>query len=281
MSRPSRCRLLACDVDGTLLRGDASLSPQVAAAVRRAAEGGVEVVLCSGRRIRMLLRLIDALDLPSPVVANSGTLVKDPQTRENLWAEYLDADLAAEIVEELSGRGIAHTVHVDSGLDDIDFLVPSRANAPEFFDGYLDRNRGLWEPGRLDGHRLRDRVTVICAAGTPRHLRELAGDLARGRDGAFNHHVVSNVDYVGELLEIYSPKASKWKAVSWIAKTRGLQPADIAAVGDDENDIEMIQNAGLGAAVANAAPPVKAAAKMLIPSNDDDGIAALIEQILA
>lgn len=281
MTQPRRYRLLATDVDGTILRSDGRLSPDVATAVKEGCAKGLEIVLCSGRRFRKALPIVEALDLRSPVVINSGTVIKDPRTRENLRAEYIDQGLAARIVSDLIGYEIALTVHVDSDLDDIDFFVPSTANAPDFFLGYLEHNRDLWEPGQPGEHRFGARITVICAAGDPPFLRELGRKLAREYDGGFNHHVVSNVGYVGEFLEIYSPEASKWKAVSWIADARGIEHSELAAVGDDENDLEMIENAGLGAAVANAAPGVMAAASMHIPSNDDDGIVALIDHILS
>jgi Cof subfamily protein (haloacid dehalogenase superfamily) len=273
-------RLLAADVDGTLLRSDGTLSPAVADAVKAAAKGGLEVVLCSGRRFRKILPIVGALELRSPVVVNSGTLVKDPTTGENLLAEYLDQDLAERIVADLCLRKVAVTVHVDSPLDDIDFLVPCTQNAPDFFARYLDLNQEVWQPGLPTGHRLRDRITVVCAAGDPEELKRLGGELAHRYDGAFNWHVVGNVRYVGDFLEIYSPEASKWKAAERIARKRGIGPGEIAAVGDDENDLEMIREAGLGAAVANAAQCVRAAASMVIPSNDDDGIVRLIEEIV-
>ena len=273
-------RLLAADVDGTLLRSDGTLSPAVIDAIRAAAKEGLEVVLCSGRRFRKILPIVDALELRSPVVVNSGTLVKDPTTGENLLAEYLDHDLAERIVADLCSCKVAVTVHLDSALSDIDFFVASKENAPQFFEGYLELNRGLWEPGVPPDLRLGGRITVVCAAGDPEELKRLGRQLARRYDGAFNWHVVGNVRYVGDFLEIYSAEASKWKAAEKIARMRGIGREQIAAVGDDENDLEMIREAGLGAAVANAAQSVKAAASMVIPSNDDGGIVRLIEHIV-
>src|SRR3954452_9804623 len=94
----SRYRMLALDVDGTLLDPDGTLRPRTAEAVARAARAGIRPVLCTGRRYRRALPVARQLGLDAPLVCNSGALVKDPGGHRTLWRADLDVALVAEVL---------------------------------------------------------------------------------------------------------------------------------------------------------------------------------------
>ena len=80
------------------------------------------------------------------------------------------------------------------------------------------------------------------------------------------------------FLELMEPGVNKWEAVKTVAESYGIKPEEIMCIGDSNNDLSMIENAGIGVAVANAKPAVKAAAGMVTASNDEDGVAKVIER---
>src|SRR6478609_10318431 len=93
----SRYRILALDVDGTLLDREGVLRPSTAAAVARAARAGIRPVLCTGRRYRRARTVTEQLGLDAPIVCNSGAIVKDPASHGTLWRADFDAALAADV----------------------------------------------------------------------------------------------------------------------------------------------------------------------------------------
>src|SRR5271157_5555564 len=103
-SDASRFRILALDVDGTLLDPDGTLRPRTAAAVARAAGSGIRPVLCTGRRHRRARPIATQLGLNAPIVCNSGAIVKDPQDHRTLWRADFDPSLSRELH---AGLGVA------------------------------------------------------------------------------------------------------------------------------------------------------------------------------
>src|SRR5438309_9642030 len=95
----ARDRILARDVDGTLLDPDGTLRPRTAAAIARATRAGIRPVLCTGRRYRRARPIAEQLGLDTPLVCNSGAIVKDPKDHRTLWRGDFDQALAAEALE--------------------------------------------------------------------------------------------------------------------------------------------------------------------------------------
>jgi hydroxymethylpyrimidine pyrophosphatase-like HAD family hydrolase len=100
-------------------------------------------------------------------------------------------------------------------------------------------------------------------------------------DGRLAIHLLSTAKYLGCFLEFQDRAASKWRALERAAGDHGVAPEEIVAVGDDENDISMLEAAGLGVAMGNAAAVVKEAADVVTATNDEDGVVRLIDRLLA
>ena len=83
-----------------------------------------------------------------------------------------------------------------------------------------------------------------------------------------------------DFLELMEPGVNKWNAVKAVAESYGIRPEEVMCIGDSNNDLSMIRNAGVGVAVANAKPSVQAAAKIVTASNDEDGVARAIQMVI-
>lgn len=275
-----RYRLIAIDIDGTLLDSRSALRPAVRAALEHATAAGVRVVLCTGRRYRTALPVAQEAGLALPIVCHSGALIKDAATHRTLFAEPLPRSSVERLLDALDELHLTPFLYTDSFEAGTDFYVPRAAPLTVYHEDYLAKNEGWYEA--VDS--LRDEVPgeIIQAAAfaAPDELPEAKRALEARLGDAVTIHNLSSPKYIGRFLEFQSGRASKWAAVSSLARTRGIADAEIVAIGDDENDISMLRAAGLGVAMENADYPVKSAADVATASNDEDGVARVIEKIL-
>jgi Cof subfamily protein (haloacid dehalogenase superfamily) len=274
-----RYRLLALDIDGTLLDRSGTLRPRTARAVARAAEAGIRPVLCTGRRYRRALPIAEALGVEAPLVCNSGALVKLALEHKTLWRADLDPCLVADLLALYADRGEIAVSFTDRAPDDADFVVALDPTGRPLVDDYLGQNRPhadvdpTWaiDPARSGPHY------HICAIGE----RETMLDVRIAVESRFGGRVTTFVQrsprYQGTMCEVLRHDASKWSALLHLAELWGIAPAEIVAVGDDMNDAPMILGAGLGVAMGHAPAEVKAVADLVTLDEESDGLARFIE----
>ena len=274
-------RILALDVDGTLCDRDGGMRPGTAEAVARAARAGIRPVLCTGRRYRRARPIAERLGLDAPLVCNSGAIVKEPSGGRALWRADFDAPLLAAILAVFRDRDQLAVSFTDRGAAEADFVVERMPTGRALFDEYLSWNVEHAEvdpawPARAEGgvhfH--------LCAIGTLDEMRGFEAIVSARLDGRVRTFVQRSPRYEGFMCEILRRDASKWSAILHLAELWGVAPAEICAVGDDMNDIPMIEGAGLGVAMGHAPARVLAAADHVTGDYDSDGVAMLVDRIL-
>ncbi|HXH12162.1 MAG TPA: Cof-type HAD-IIB family hydrolase [Alphaproteobacteria bacterium] len=273
-------RLVAIDLDGTLLRGDGTMGERTQRALRAAAQRGVKVVICTGRRFRTTLPILEQLDLAVPVIVHGGQLIKDTKTFETLHHHYLPRDLAREVLIFLKAHNITPIVYVDLFAEGTDIFVDNDRDGHRFHRLYLERNR-------LHCRFVGDVTRVFCpqtihvgALAERSPLEELNVRLEQAFGEAIRHLVMNNTNDEGAFLEIMTPGNSKWRALSRLMQMEGIAPDQVICIGDEINDLEMIRHAGLGVAMGNAIPAIKAVADYITRSNEEDGVAHAVEQFV-
>ncbi|HEV3006855.1 MAG TPA: HAD family hydrolase [Pirellulales bacterium] len=275
-----RYRLLAIDIDGTLVNSRDELTDVTRAALRRASAAGVRIVLATGRRYSRALPLVAPLALDAPLVTASGALIKQPADHGTLFQAEFDRELLNATLAVVAEAGYEALLYSDSYGEGFDFYCPRIAvEQPELAD-YLAQNSGchrLW-PGLMNDPP--QGVFAGFAMGTRGQMLALEGELQRRLPGRLYTHVLRSPRYIGYMCEILPAGVSKWSGILRVAAMWGIAAEETCAVGDDVNDIPMIEAAGLGIAMANAQPEVKAAAHRIAPSHDDDGLAQVVEWIL-
>ncbi len=272
-------RLVALDVDGTLIDSRGRVTPRMRAALDAVRERGVQVVLCTGRRFRTARPLLAELELSGPVVVNNGVVVKDIASGQTLHASYLTQELVTAVLP-LAREGGPPLVYVDERDDDVDLLTERLADAHPFQQEYLSDNTRFFRAVDDLGARPIDAAILISLMADDARLtrvREVAESTLGDR---IRLHTILNKNYQGSILEFLSPEGGKWRALHQVATDAGIDSAEILAIGDDRNDTEMIRKAGLGVAMRNAVAEVRDAADHVTGSNDEDGAAAAIEHFV-
>jgi Cof subfamily protein (haloacid dehalogenase superfamily) len=273
-----RYRLLALDIDGTTLDPDGEITDSARKAVNEALRAGLRVVLCSGRRYRSALPIARSLGLPGPIVVHNGALVKDTTHGRTLEATYLAVELQTEIRAVLRTHG-APLVYVD-GWPDEDLLTESQGSVHPHQAGYLDHYGSLCRRvPDLDAAPRADALMMSVVADAPA-IETLRPHATRALGERVSAHALSNPKSGAHSLEILAPGTGKWPALRRLAGAEGIAPHEIAAIGDDRNDVDLIEAAGLGIAMGNAAPEVLAVADLVVSANDRDGVAEAIELVL-
>ncbi len=279
MPQTRRYQLLALDVDGTLLDRGGAIRPRTARAIALAARRGIRPVLCTGRRYRRALPIALQLGLDAPLVCNSGAIVKDPQGHATLWRADFDPALRDDLFRAFAEHGEPIVGFSDLGPDDSDFVVAQHATGRPMFDEYVELNR---PHARVDpGWSKRDDPHFhLCAIGERSRMTALESSLLGRFPGRIRTFVQRSPSYSGSMCEVLRDDASKWAAILHLAGIWGIDPSEIVAVGDDMNDLPMIQGAGLGVAMAHAPEVVLAAADHVTLCNHNDGVATFIEDVL-
>jgi Cof subfamily protein (haloacid dehalogenase superfamily) len=266
---PDLPRLVATDIDGTLIRSDRTLSRRTADVLGRITAAGTPVALVTGRPVRWLHQLYDQLHEPLPAVCANGAVVYDPDTDEVLRAAPLDTDLLVEVARRLRGA------------------VPDVVLAVEVENGRGFAHEEAWPlHWDADDHSVR----VI---STPEELTSVPAVKLLARAGAhedpdvFAELVSASLGSIAEtthsswsgLVEISAAGVTKAAGLAWLCEREGIDAADVLAFGDMPNDVPLLTWAGRSVAVGNAHPAVRAVADDVTLSNDEDGVAAYLEKV--
>ncbi len=287
--------LLALDLDGTLFGPDGRVSDANAAAVRRAQAAGLRVVVCTGRGFPESGAALEALRGAGdtfPLVVSGGAMIVEAPSGRTMHRWTIDATLVERIVDQIRRMQRTAVVLKDRELAGYDYLVVGHGplEAPiEWWFRTMPVTVRHAESLAEDEH---PGATVRVGFGARREeMRDLAEKMRARFDGELLLHdfpaVAARDDGLGaptpafHLMEAFERSVSKWTAIHRLALAWRIDPARVAAIGDEINDVAMLEGAGLGVAMGNAIPEVRAVAQRHTLGNDRDGVAHAIEEILA
>jgi Cof subfamily protein (haloacid dehalogenase superfamily) len=259
-------RAFAIDLDGTLLGSDHRVTPANRRAVRAAVDAGFEIIIATARWYQLALEVATELELSGPAIACSGAEVR----RLSDGADLFDVRLPAEFAERLFSLCDQMRCLVWAALDDT-VLFKLDGDPPARLSPELRHAPTLSGAARVSPRM----VLVQGTTATKRIVDELAGEWSdRVR---FVESISSDMK---SILTLTSTGADKGAALAVACKELHLHPAEVVAIGDAQNDVEMFRVAGTSFAMGQASDMVKAAATHVTTPNDDDGVAHAIDTIL-
>ncbi|NLK88475.1 MAG: HAD family phosphatase [Clostridiaceae bacterium] len=258
-------RLIAVDMDGTLLNSQGRITDKTIAAIHKAVEKGVLFTICTGRPIQGVELYYDVLDTDAPVITYNGAMIVMGRSREILYKQDLDPGDARDVLEW--GKKLNTTVIAWSD---------NKLYANELNDRVHDYKKlSLVEPILItdEDELINNGVTKFLwydDADRIRHFQEVLADkLSEG---------VTYCTSKPTFLEFFNSKVSKAVAMEKIGEHFSIRREEMVAIGDGFNDLSMIEYAGLGVAMGNAPEEIKKRAGYVTLSNDDDGIAYFIDE---
>ena len=268
MTAPGPIRLIVTDIDGTLTTTAQEITPRVRQAVAAARARGVRTCVATGRAWRSGRRYIEALPADPPAILFNGGLVYEFSRDRVLFRQGMDPELALVVVEALDAHpDLAAHLYVGDRIYVRRWTPLVAATA---LHDHLDPEA----VGDLRTVLPRDRAVPIMKfriLGPREELEALAETL--GRTGPVNCVFSETTS-----LEVLPPGVSKGTALRVVAEHLGVDLEAVMAVGDELNDLTMLQAAGWGVAMADAPEPVRRAARVVAPTSDADGLAVVIER---
>jgi Cof subfamily protein (haloacid dehalogenase superfamily) len=260
-------RLVASDLDGTLLNRDGRVTERTVDALDRLDAAGIPFVMVTGRPIRWLASVIADTGPRGPVVCSNGAIVYDPVGDRVLRRQPITIELLAEVADRLRAEfpAVLFAAESERGMRH-EHRYPARFTAGDHDLHAADLAEVLSEPA----------VKLLARVDGPT-LDDLTGAMGRSLGG-----LVEVTRSSGDgLVEISASGVTKATGLAWVAETHGVPPEDILAFGDMPNDLPMFALAGRSVAMANAEPAVRAAANDVTTGNDEDGVAAYLDRVLA
>lgn len=261
-------KLIAIDLDGTLLNSHKEISNRNKEALRQAKEAGVKIVICTGRPLVAIEKYLEELHLLEEgdySITFNGGLVQKNNTGEIIEKSLMPL----EDVHVLHGLAVELNVPLDILSDG---LVRQLPTSKEYFSIYGELNNLLtFEPFELSQleqeHIFNKGVIAIDSEYLDQQIAEIPA--------AF-YERFEIIKTRTNLLEFMPKGITKAYGISLLGKDLGIQPEEMMTIGDEENDLPMIEYAGYGVAMANAVAMVKAAAAIITDDNDHDGVAKVI-----
>lgn len=276
----ARYRMIALDLDGTLLSPAGQVTPRAKAAVHRALDAGLLVCFATGRNWTESRDVLDALNHYPTAVFVGGAMVVDTHQRVTLHRTMMEPSLAIEVCAFLEQSGHAALALQDHGSAGVDYLVTGSVPLNEATRQWMQiTSAKLHEVPSLADYPHEHTIRLgICAE--PAEVRRVKRGLEERFGGRIFCQNLFVPTYGVEVMEIFDPAVNKWEGLLHVARRHGIEPQEIVAVGDDVNDLPMIRNAGLGVAMGNARPEVKAVAGRVIGPNTDEGLAAFLDELI-
>ncbi|UNC90785.1 Cof-type HAD-IIB family hydrolase [Candidatus Contubernalis alkaliaceticus] len=261
-------KLLALDLDDTLLNEEFVISEKNKKAIHEAIRKGVTVTLATGRMFRSTLPYAQQLELDVPLITYHGALVKTARTQEQIFHCPVPLQAALEIIDLLEENGN----HLNLYLND-ELFVREDNEMIRLYVSIAD----------VDYQSVGNLREFLKVEPTKMTMISSEEDTIKSYWNLFSQKYKNQLKVVPSkpyFLEITNARATKGQALKALADSLGVKREEVIAIGDSYNDIDMLEYAGLGVAVENAREDVKKAADYITASNINDGVTQVINKYI-
>ncbi len=262
-------KLVALDLDGTIYdhKVHDGIPPKIKKAINSVKEAGAVVTIATGRMFNSTLPFCTQLGLTKPVICYQGALIGDPVSRRVLWEKPIPLDLARGVIRTVEEIGLSPYIFVRDR-----FYVKEMTPRIEQYEKVMDIKAEI--VGDPEGH-LQEQPTKLVVVGEEPEISDVTPKVKEAFGSSIS--VIRTYDH---LCEIGHPDGSKAKALGYLADRLGVKREEVIAVGDSPNDIDMIEWAGLGVAMASGSSEALEVADMVVDSVSEDGVADLLNGLL-
>lgn len=269
-------KLICMDMDGTLLNDKKEVSERAKAAISKAHDLGVKVVIATGRIFVSAEYYGDIIGVKAPIIASNGAYVREKDSDKSIYEEGLGSENYELVVQMLSKYDIIPHFYTEDTIYTEKLVHSSLAYKKA--NKTLPRNRQV----KIE---VVDNWNSFFAEERPRIIKAMAVSeesekIIRAKNEFIKLNKFQVVSSMKDSFEIMAKATSKGNALKKICDFYGIDRNEIISIGDNENDISMIKFAGLGVAMGNAEESVKNIADYITATNEDDGVAKVIEKYI-
>ena len=270
--------MICIDMDGTLLNSKHEVSERNKKAIKEAIKKGIVVAITTGRIFKSAKIYADLLGIETPIVASNGGFIKEQDKQEIIYKSALTYDQLKVIDSVIKKHNLNVYYNLYNGI---------------ILEKTLNENHAYKQTNRK-AKRNEDKITILENVDVDKAFKENEGDILKAicieneNIDALNRakkelREIEGLEVVSSWsnnFEVMPKGTCKWSGIKQLAKILGIKENEIICIGDSENDLSMIQNAGFGIAMGNARKDVKEAAKYITDNNECDGVGKAIEKIV-
>ena len=285
-------KLVAIDLDGTMLNQYGIITEKTKKAISKAQEKGVEVMIASGRAITSVKRFSKEINSNKYFISGNGAITYDIKNNKILYENILSKTKALKIIKICEENSIYYNVYTENGIiaknlsyntlyyykDNLTKPDENRTHiniVENVYDYFEQREEKILKIMICDEHK-----TVFNSI--VRKLKELSEIEVLEVSHMSRKIIKQGTDEIALeyfYTEVSAKDVDKWNALEEIIGLMNISKEEVVTIGDNDNDLKMITNAGLGVAMGESAPYVKQSADIIAPTNDEDGVAIILNKI--
>ena len=285
-------KLVAIDLDGTMLNQYGIITEKTKKAISKAQEKGVEVMIASGRAITSVKRFSKEINSNKYFISGNGAITYDIKNNKILYENILSKTKALKIIKICEENSIYYNVYTENGIIDKNlsyntlYYYKDNLTKPDenrthinivenVYDYFEQREEKILKIMICDEHK-----TVFNSI--VRKLKELSEIEVLEVSHMSRKIIKQGTDEIALeyfYTEVSAKDVDKWNALEEIIGLMNISKEEVVTIGDNANDLKMITNAGLGVAMGESAPYVKQSADIIAPTNDEDGVAIILNKI--
>lgn len=285
-------KLVAIDLDGTMLNQYGIITEKTKKAISKAQEKGVEVMIASGRAITSVKRFSKEINSNKYFISGNGAITYDIKNNKILYENILSKTKALKIIKICEENSIYYNVYTENGIiaknlsyntlyyykDNLTKPDENRTHiniVENVYDYFEQREEKILKIMICDEHKIVFNSIV-------RKLKELSEIEVLEVSHMSRKIIKQGTDEIALeyfYTEVSAKDVDKWNALEEIIGLMNISKEEVVTIGDNANDLKMITNAGLGVAMGESAPYVKQSADIIAPTNDEDGVAIILNKI--
>lgn len=287
-------KLIAIDLDGTLLNSYGVISEIDKDAIKKAIEKGVKVILTSGRGTMSVKNFANELEIDGDIICGNGAIIYNLQEDRIIYNQYIDKKKVLQIIKICEENSIYYNVFTEDTIltsslaYNVLFYNQENIKKPDSKKTNINIIPNIY---KYVEEREKEDYLKICICdkndiifgGIMKKLKEVKNVNVMEVAHMARKLIANGTDYVPVeyyITEIMNQDADKWNAVKFLADKYGISTDEVITIGDNVNDEQMLKNAGIGVAMGNSAPYIKEMAKEVTLDNNSGGVANVIEKYI-
>ena len=287
-------KLIAIDLDGTLLNSYGQISEKNKLALNNAKEKGIQIVLASGRTKDSVKSIANEIGVQNYIICGNGSLIYDLQKEEIIYDKFIEKKKALQIIDICEKNSIYYNIYTENMViaktlnNNVLFYYQENANKPDSKKTKINIVQDIYEYVKnLDNQNIL-KITIsdsdsIIFNSIIRKLREIKEIDVLDVEHMSRKIIKAGTDEVKleyYYTEITKKDVDKWYAIQYLMDNLDINQNEVLTIGDNVNDKLMIENAGCGVAMGNSAPYIKEISDLIVSDNNEDGVAEAIEKII-